>query len=199
MMARVEKASLSLRRREVLAGLEGEILEIGCGTGANIRFYTNSPSLIVSDPDTSGYPNLIGKAVEGGPAFNLVVSTAEAIPFSAGQFDHVVSTLVLCSVPDPCRVITEIHRVLKPNGSLRFIEHIRADGSKARLQDLVQPIWSVVSSGCHPNRPTVANLAAAGFKIDELSLFDPFSSFHGILRFFLRFLTPFAQGKAVKS
>jgi ubiquinone/menaquinone biosynthesis C-methylase UbiE len=138
------------------------------------------------------------KAEEGSFQFDFVSSSAEAIPFETDQFDWAVSTLVLCSVFDPVRAMAEIARVLKPSGGLLFLEHIRAEGRKKHVQDLLQPVWSLVGSGCHPNRPTVSIIRDSGFSIEALELFDPFSRFPGLSRFALKFLTPFARGVARK-
>ncbi len=198
MMAPVEEASLAARRCQLLEGVKGRVLEIGGGTGANAPYYDHGTRLVVSDPDPSMYPLLLEKARGDNSRFSFLSSTAESIPFEADQFDLVVSTLVLCSVINPARAMAEIARVLKPGGKFLFLEHIRATGKKAYLQDVVQPLWSLVGSGCHPNRPTVSLIRDAGFDVEKLELFDPFSSFPGIARFALQFLTPFAQGVARK-
>jgi ubiquinone/menaquinone biosynthesis C-methylase UbiE len=97
----------------------------------------------------------------------LVVARAEALPFRAGAFDTVVSALVLCSVEDPARALAEVRRALAPGGSLRVMEHVRSPRPLlARLQDLVQPAWTRVTGGCHPNRATEASVVSAGFAIE---------------------------------
>jgi SAM-dependent methyltransferase len=198
MMAPVERASLAARRRALLKTAQGSVLEIGGGTGANVPFYGHQARLVISDPDPSMYWPLLEKSLEGDLRFDFLSSNAEAIPFEADQFDWVVSTLVLCSVLDPARVMAEVARVLKPGGRLLFLEHIRADGKKRYVQDLLQPLWSLVGSGCHPNRPTISIIRDSGFSIEALELFDPFSSFPVLTRFALQFLTPFAHGVARK-
>jgi ubiquinone/menaquinone biosynthesis C-methylase UbiE len=96
-----------------------------------------------------------------------VLASAEALPFRDGSFDTVLSGLVFCSVPDARRGLDEIRRVLRPDGRLRMLEHVRSTRPwKARFQDRIAPIWLRVSGGCHPNRETEATVAAAGFEID---------------------------------
>ena len=93
--------------------------------------------------------------------------SAEALPFRDGVFDTVVSGLVLCSVPDPARGLAEVRRVLRPGGTLRALEHVRATVAwRARVQDLIQPAWTWVAGGCHPNRDTERAVERAGFTID---------------------------------
>lgn len=198
MMAPVERASLAARRSQLLAEARGRVLEIGGGTGANTPYYGHETRLVVSDPDPSMYLHLQQKSAGDRPPFDFLSSTAEAIPFETDRFDLVVATLVLCSVTHPAQAMAEIARVLKPGGKFLFLEHIRATGKKAYLQNAVQPLWSLVGSGCHPNRATVTLIRDFGFRIEELELFDPFFSFPRLARFALQFLTPFAQGVATK-
>ena len=97
----------------------------------------------------------------------LVQGSAEALPFRDGTFDTVVSGLVFCSVPDAARGLAEVKRVLRGDGQLRMLEHVRARRPwKARLQDRVQPFWTRVTGGCHPNRDTERAVEAAGFTIE---------------------------------
>ena len=91
----------------------------------------------------------------------------EALPFRDGVFDTVVSGLVFCSVPDPRRGLAEVRRVLRPAGALRMLEHVRSTRRwKARAQDALQPVWTRLTGGCHPNRDTERTVEAAGFRID---------------------------------
>jgi ubiquinone/menaquinone biosynthesis C-methylase UbiE len=98
---------------------------------------------------------------------------AEALPFPDGSFDTVVSTLVLCTVPDQEAALDEVRRVLRTGGRLLFIEHVRAAGSAARWQDRLEPLWRRLLGGCHPNRDTVAAIEEAGFEIETLESFYP--------------------------
>jgi ubiquinone/menaquinone biosynthesis C-methylase UbiE len=88
------------------------------------------------------------------------------LPFPDRIFDTVVSSLVFCSIPDPKRGLGEVKRVLRPDGRLRMLEHVRAPGLHGRLQDLFQPFWTRFTGGCHPNRDTESAVEAAGFRIE---------------------------------
>src|SRR5206468_3807244 len=99
----------------------------------------------------------------------FVETGAESLPFEDDSFDTVVSTLVLCTVPDADRALAEIRRVLKPGGEFLFMEHVRADDEKlSRWQDRLERPWRVVAMGCHPNRATLARIEAAGFEVEDL-------------------------------
>jgi ubiquinone/menaquinone biosynthesis C-methylase UbiE len=100
----------------------------------------------------------------------LILARAEALPFRAGVFDTVVSGLVFCSVADPRRGLAEVRRVLRPGGTLRMLEHVRSVHPwKARIQDRIQPFWTRLMGGCHPNRDTERAVEAAGFRLDAES------------------------------
>src|SRR5690606_27509628 len=89
------------------------------------------------------------------------------------SFDTAVATHVFCSVSDPERALREVFRVLRPGGTFRFLEHVRAaDERAARWQDLLTPVWRFVAAGCHPNRRTTEVIQAAGFVLEELERFD---------------------------
>ena len=92
---------------------------------------------------------------------------AEALPFRDGAFDTVVSGLVFCSVDDVPAGLAEVRRVLRPEGALHMLEHVRSPIAwQAALQDLGQPAWTWITGGCHPNRDTEAGVRRAGFDID---------------------------------
>ena len=97
-----------------------------------------------------------------------MVGSAEHLPFPDAFFDTVVSGLVFCSVPDPARGLTEIHRVLKPDGRLLMLEHVHARNRVGRwLLDTLQPPWTLITGGCHPNRDTEKVVENAGFCIEH--------------------------------
>jgi ubiquinone/menaquinone biosynthesis C-methylase UbiE len=155
--------------RPFIAGeARGQVLEIGAGTGANFPYYRDVDQLIAAEPD----PFMLRRAEQRAAQLRLGVEfwqcPAEALPIGDAAFDAVVSTLVLCTVRDQPRALAEVKRVLKPSGTLRFIEHVRAHGFAGRVQDLVTPAWRWVGAGCHPNRRTAERITAAGFDITEL-------------------------------
>jgi len=163
-MALAERGWLARWRDWLVGGARGRVLEIGCGTGRNLPHYPAGSRVVGVDPH---WQNL-ERARRRAPGIPLVQARAEALPFRDGAFDTVVSSLVLCSVDDLAAALAELRRVLAPGGALRAVEHVRADGGwRARLQDAVQPAWTVVSGGCRPNRDTEAAVQAAGFGIAD--------------------------------
>jgi ubiquinone/menaquinone biosynthesis C-methylase UbiE len=150
-------------RRWLVGGAAGRTLDVGCGTGRNLPLIEASAHVIGLDPARES----LLAARRRAPRVPLVQGDAQALPFRDGTFDTVVSGLVFCSVPDPARGLVEVKRVLKPGGALRMLEHVRAQGRwKARAQDRLQPLWTRLSGGCHPNRDTERTVQTAGFSID---------------------------------
>jgi len=184
----MERKWMGGRRRRLLAGARGAVLEIGGGTGANLSHYRDVDRVIVTEPDPFMRKRLGQKLEETRIPVEVSEAGAEALPFPDGSFDTVVSTLVLCTVPDQESALEEVRRVLRPGGRLLFIEHVRAAGSTARWQDRLEPLWGRLHGGCHPNRDTVAAIEEAGFEIET------FESFHPPV--FLSSLTPHVQGSA---
>ena len=152
------------------------MLEIGAGTGANFRHYTElAEQVVATEPD----PYMLRKARVRAPnaarPIELHQAPADDLPFEDGAFDTVVATIVLCTVPDPLKALGEIRRVLRPRGELRFYEHVRSDNAVAALfQDVALPLWRWIGAGCHCNRDTASNIRATGFEIRELTASSPF-------------------------
>lgn len=175
-MAGVERASLGEWREEVLAGLAGRVADIGAGTGANIVHYPASVDEVVFiEPDAAMRRLLTGKleaAQEAGTfrpgSASVLDAPAGWLPFADSSLDGVVSTLVLCTVPDAARAVDEICRVLRPGGILAFVEHVAADDKPGRLkwQRRVTPLWKRVAAGCHLARDTEQTLRDAGFALE---------------------------------
>ena len=115
-------------------------------------------------------PALLPRARRRCPEARFVVGDAEALPFAEKAFDTVVSALVFCSVPRPEVGLRKIRRVLRADGSLRMMEHVRSEGPVVgRLQDALQPAWTRLSGGCHPNRDTEETVRQAGFELEPES------------------------------
>jgi ubiquinone/menaquinone biosynthesis C-methylase UbiE len=162
---------LSRHRPHIIGEADGRVLEIGAGTGNNFPYYEKAREVMATEPD----PFMLARAQkhldEMGPTnVELRQAAAEDLPFDDGSFDHVVSALVLCTVRDPVRALSEARRVLKPGGTLRFIEHVRYDeGLRGRVQDVAAPVWRYFGGGCHLNRRTDETIAEAGFEMLDLT------------------------------
>jgi len=148
-------------RRWLVAGARGLTLDLGCGTGRNLPLYAGVRAIGL-DPS----PDSLARARQRAGGGLLVRAAAEALPFRDSVFDTVISGLVLCSVSDPVRALAEARRVLRPDGELRALEHVRSGHPwRARVQDAIQPAWTWFAGGCHPNRDTERSVEAAGFAI----------------------------------
>jgi ubiquinone/menaquinone biosynthesis C-methylase UbiE len=159
-----EEAGLREHRRALLARARGRVLEIGAGTGLNLDHYgPGVDELVLTEPEEPMARRLRARA----SGREVVIAPAEDLPFGDASFDTVVCTLVLCTVADQARAIGEIRRVLRPEGQLLLLEHVRSEDPRlARWQDRVLPVWRVVGHGCHPNRDTAAALRSAGFALE---------------------------------
>jgi len=154
-------------RKELVATARGRVLEVGCGTGRGLPDYGSEVELFALDPNFAS----LSRAHRRRRDARLVCASAEAIPFADNSFDCVVSSLVFCSVPDAGRGLKELRRVLRPDGRLLMLEHVQARSpSFARMLDAIQPAWTRVTGGCHPNRDTVAAVERAGFVVESGSL-----------------------------
>lgn len=198
MMSPVERADLGERRARLLAGAGASVLEIGAGTGANLGRYPGPCRVLMTEPDFEMLAALKGKTLGKAVVPLMTCSSADAIPLPSESVDCVVSTLVLCSVSNPQRAVSEIWRVLRPGGQLLFIEHVRGNGRHGLWQDLLRPMWSAVSCGCQTNRETVAELRSGGFEIGQQQHFNPFHSMPMLLQWALLLVRPFVEGRAVK-
>lgn len=165
MMAFSDAIGLKWWRLWLVRGVRGRTLDLGAGTGRNLRdAVPRAREVIAIDPSHEA----LLAARKRAPNALLVRASAEALPFRAGSVDVVLSSLVFCSVPDPIKGLGEVKRVLAPGGELRMIEHVRSRRPLgARWQDFIQPLWTRVSGGCHPNRDTESNVERAGFVIDS--------------------------------
>jgi ubiquinone/menaquinone biosynthesis C-methylase UbiE len=170
----LEREVLGERRARLLAGLEGRILDVGAGTGANLPHFDRGARVVALEPDPAMRKRLAAKLAGAPVPVELVAADAESLPFPDASFDAVVCTCVLCTVADLDRALAEARRVLKPEGRLIVLEHVRGTGRLARMQDRVTPLWSRLIAGCHPNRDTRAAIARAGFGVEPITTFDPF-------------------------
>jgi ubiquinone/menaquinone biosynthesis C-methylase UbiE len=167
-------AEIGDHRRRLLAGLSGQVLEVGAGNGLNFPHYPATVTEVLAVEPEPYLRRLAQAAARQAPVpIRVVDGTAEALPIHDGAVDAVVASLVLCSVADPDRALAEVRRVLRPGGRLRFYEHVRADDPRlARWQDRLERPWGWLVGGCHPNRDTVAAINAAGLRLEQLDRFD---------------------------
>jgi len=162
-----EEAGLGRMRAELLAAAAGRTLELGAGTGINLDLYPDAlAELVLVEPDPHMAKRMRERLSRSSRQATIVEAPAERLPFEDDSFDTAVSTLVLCTVPDPVTAIAELERVLKPGGRLLFIEHVRSeDPSLAGWQDRLEKPWRFLADGCHCNRDTLATLAASRLEV----------------------------------
>lgn len=153
-------------RTRVAGEAGGRVLEIGAGTGFNFPYYTAGESVVATEPDPQMLRRAEPRARDHG--IELRPAPAERLPFADESFDTVVSTGVFCSVDDPMRALGEVHRVLRPGGTLRFWEHTRAERpSRHMVQRALDPIHHLLFR-CHIGRDTLRLMEEAGFEIVQL-------------------------------
>jgi SAM-dependent methyltransferase len=157
-------------RARVAAGLSGEVLEVGFGSGRNVPHLPSSVTrLLAVDPAVVGR-RLASERIGASPVpVEFVGLDGQSLPIEDESVDHVLVTWSLCTIPDVDRALGEVHRVLRPGGSLHFVEHGRSPkASAARWQDRITPAWRRVAGGCHLNRPIPELLVAAGLTVERL-------------------------------
>lgn len=163
-----EIAGMRSRRSALLGNARGRVVEIGAGTGLNVRHYPDEvDELVLTEPDEAMRRRLTRSLQRSGRVARIVDAPAERLPLANASVDTVVSTLVLCTVPDPERTLGEIARVLRPDGQLLFVEHVRASSRfLAACQDLLLRPWRGFAGGCYCNRRTADPMRASGFRVD---------------------------------
>ena len=146
--------SLALYRREVLSDVQGEVLEIGFGTGINLSYYPEHLQQLVTVDANPGMNALAQKRIESSNIrVDNRVLNGENLPMADNTFDSVVSTWTLCSIANVEQALKEIYRVLKPGGRFFFIEHGLSDDLKVQVwQNRLNPINKAIAVGCHLNR-----------------------------------------------
>ncbi len=172
-MSMLERLGLRGLRRQLVSGLSGRILEIGAGTGANVALYDGNVEVIAVDLRDAYLGAASGKAGTqvSGPEVWVACADVQALPFRAGYFDAVVGSLVFCSIASPPTALAEIARVLRPDGQLRLLEHVRGQKRLTRLAtDLFHPFWFALQGECHLNRDTAVTVAEAGYRIEAESV-----------------------------
>ncbi|MBU0588805.1 MAG: class I SAM-dependent methyltransferase [Gammaproteobacteria bacterium] len=160
------------RQRVLVVPLaQGRVLEIGVGTGLNMRYYDKArvSRITALDPALELHPLARERIAQAGLEVELLGLSAEQIPLPEASFDTVLMTYTLCTIPDPLAALREMRRVLAPGGRLLYCEHGRApDASVRRWQERLQPLWGPLAGGCHLGRDIPALLKEAGFKLPDL-------------------------------
>ncbi|MEH1890182.1 MAG: class I SAM-dependent methyltransferase [Nostoc sp.] len=162
------------RKRSLFTNIQGKVLEIGPGTGPNLPYYPKDIQWIGIEPNPHMHSYLQKQAEKLGLTIDLRIGNTEWLDAEDNSIDTVVSTLVLCSVPNIDYTLQAILRVLKPCGCFLFLEHVAApQGTVLRqLQRTISPIWKVIGDGCHPDRETWIALENAGFASVNYEQFD---------------------------
>jgi ubiquinone/menaquinone biosynthesis C-methylase UbiE len=159
----VEKKFLNNLRKQLLGEAKGKILEIGSGTGVNFELYQDH-QVVAIEPDEKLRKESLKKVK--GKNITIISGDAENLDFEDNEFDTIIVTLVLCTIPDYKKSLLEIRRVCKKDGIILVLEHIRhRNKALALLQDILTPGWKKIAMGCHLNRPTVEVIEELDFKI----------------------------------
>lgn len=157
-------------RARVAAGLAGEVLEVGFGSGLNVPHYPPAVTRVRAvDPATVGRTLATGRVAASPVGVDYIGLDGQELPLADDSIDHALTTWTLCTIPDVDRALREIRRVLRPGGALHFLEHgLSPDTRVARWQDRLTPLQRRVAGGCHLNRPVDRLIAGAGLEITEL-------------------------------
>ncbi|MEI6700367.1 MAG: class I SAM-dependent methyltransferase [Actinomycetota bacterium] len=169
MLAKAEVGKLGRLRHDLVAPLTGIVVDVGAGTGVNLRHFGEDAEVTMVEPDRFMAARLAVKASDLGRSVDVLLAPGEALPLPDNSADHVLCTLVLCTAEDPAAVLAEAFRVLKPGGEVHFLEHVRSDDPKvARIQDRLRGPWSLLGCGCQANRKTGLLFTPAGFVVEQI-------------------------------
>ncbi len=169
----MDRVSTREVRARVCAGLSGEIVEIGFGTGLNVAYYPPTVTKILAVEPSSVCMRIAQSRIDSSSSIvELAGLDGERLDLPSEAFDTVLSTWTLCSIPDVARAMGEIRRVLKPGGSLHFVEHGSApDPGIARWQRRLEPLNKRLAGGCHLTRQIPETIEQGGFTIEQLDCY----------------------------
>ncbi len=162
------------QRQLTLAPAHGNVLEIGFGTGLNLRYYPAAVTKILALDSENFRPELVQQRIAKTkiPVEQSQLDAGGKLPFAEASFDTVISTWTLCSIANVDAALAEVKRVLKPDGEFLFCEHGRSDDAKtAHWQDRLNPLQKIVGCGCNMNRVIDSLIKKAGFEITKLDRF----------------------------
>ena len=163
------------QRRAALAQVQGRVLEIGFGTGLNLRHYPRQVTSLTAIDSERALIERVAKRIDEShmPVEQIQLDASGRLPLDDGSFDFVVTTFTLCSIADVASALREMRRALKPEGQYVFLEHGRSDDPRvAKRQDLFNPVQKVIACGCNINRPIDRLIQDAGFSINELDRYS---------------------------
>lgn len=166
----MDRGEFAVIRARVSAGLSGEVLELGFGSGLNVPYYPDGVSRVLAVDPATAARKLAARRVTASPVpVEYAGLDGQHLPVGGGSVDHVLVTWTLCTIPDVAQALREVYRVLRPGGSLHFAEHGRApDPRVRRWQDRLTPLQRRLAGGCHLNRPIADLVAASGLTLAHL-------------------------------